>query len=42
MIPTSGLLTPIETEILGMKGRLGVVASGALADPLVTDSSPLQ
>jgi imidazolonepropionase-like amidohydrolase len=33
--------TAIGAEIVGMEGKLGVVASGAFADLLVVDGNPL-
>jgi imidazolonepropionase-like amidohydrolase len=34
--------TSIGAEILGMDGRLGCIAPGAHADPLVVDGNPLK
>ena len=34
--------TTVGAELVGMKGRLGVVAEGAIADLLVVDGSPLE
>jgi len=34
--------TTVGAELVGMKGRLGVVAEGAIADLLVVEGSPLE
>jgi imidazolonepropionase-like amidohydrolase len=35
-------VTTVAAELIGMQGRLGVVAAGALADLIVVDGSPLE
>ena len=35
-------VTSSGAEVLGMKGRLGVVKEGALADLLILDANPLE
>jgi imidazolonepropionase-like amidohydrolase len=34
--------TTIAAKLIGMEGRLGVVAPGAIADLLVVDGNPLE
>jgi imidazolonepropionase-like amidohydrolase len=40
-LPTLQSATTIAAEIVGMRGRLGVVAPGAIADLLLVDGDPL-
>jgi imidazolonepropionase-like amidohydrolase len=34
--------TTVGAQLVGMEGRIGVVAEGAIADLLVVDGSPLE
>jgi imidazolonepropionase-like amidohydrolase len=45
VLPAAEILASVTTvaaELIGMQGRLGVVAAGALADLIVVDGSPLE